>query len=230
MSELGVSVVIAAFRAEATLGAAIQSVLAQTSPVDQIIVVDDGSDDSTANVAQQFGGLVIVHRLPHNQGVAAALNHGLTFVTQPVLAFIDADDLWPVNRVAEQRQVLADPEVDVVDGWSVQFNDPDSIVAHPDQIKAPGPPQPAPGKATMAIRRTAFERVGDFDPAFRHGDVLEWLSRPEVRTLRRVTLPTVLHFRRIHGDNMGVRARDLQRAEYASVMRDMSRRRREQRG
>lgn len=228
MNELGVSVVIAAFRAEHTLDAAIRSVLGQSSPVEEIVVVDDGSDDATAAVAHRFGHPVSVLRLPTNQGVAAALNHGLAVAGMPVLTFLDADDLWPPDRIARQRAALADPMVDLADGWSQQFRDPSLSVSTASEVVPFGPPQPGPGKATMAIRRTALDRVGPFDAAFRRGDVLEWLSRPAVRTLCRVTLPDVLHFRRLHGSNLGVRERDQQRAEYAAVMRSISRRRRGQ--
>src|SRR3954447_14425882 len=89
----GVSVVIPAFNAERFVGEAVQSVMAQTLlPVD-IVVVDDGSTDRTAELAAAVDPTVQVVRTP-NRGVAAARNTGARRARGSVIAFLDADDVW----------------------------------------------------------------------------------------------------------------------------------------
>jgi glycosyltransferase involved in cell wall biosynthesis len=100
-----VSVVIAAFNSETTLGATLSGALTQTMPVEEIIVVDDGSTDSTAAVARAHGPRVRVVVQP-NAGVAAARNRGLSEAAGELVTFIDADDFWLpscIERLVEQR-------------------------------------------------------------------------------------------------------------------------------
>jgi glycosyltransferase involved in cell wall biosynthesis len=97
-----ISVVIAAYNASATLGRAIQSVLAQTRPADEIIVVDDGSTDGTAEVAGQFGSSVKVISQT-NGGVSVARNSGIQNASGDWIAFLDADDEWLKDKLQLQN-------------------------------------------------------------------------------------------------------------------------------
>jgi glycosyltransferase involved in cell wall biosynthesis len=100
-----ISVVIAACNAAATLGATLSGALTQTMPVDEIVVVDDGSTDSTAAVAEAHGQRVRVV-VQTNAGVASARNRGLAEAKGDLVTFIDADDYWLprcVERMVEQR-------------------------------------------------------------------------------------------------------------------------------
>lgn len=89
---MSVSVVIPAYNAEQYLGAAIDSALKSSQPPDEIIVVDDGSTDRTAEVAAGFGGVVSVIEGSH-AGAAAARNRGAARAGGSALMFLDADDL-----------------------------------------------------------------------------------------------------------------------------------------
>lgn len=96
-----VSVVIPAYNAAACLGRAIGSVLSQSQPAAEIVVVDDGSTDSTAALAESFGAAVRLVR-QHHQGVAAARNAGIQAARAPWIAFLDADDEWLPEKLARQ--------------------------------------------------------------------------------------------------------------------------------
>lgn len=88
-----VSVVIPAYNAEHTVARAVASVLAQTRPADEIIVVDDGSSDRTAEVVQSFGDQVrLICR--QNGGASEARNTGVLQASSQWIAFLDADDEW----------------------------------------------------------------------------------------------------------------------------------------
>jgi GT2 family glycosyltransferase len=88
-----VSVVIPCYNQSRFLSTAIESVLAQSWRPTEIIVVDDGSTDSTAAVADQYGGRLTYHYKP-NGGLASARNFGIRHATGTFLAFLDSDDWW----------------------------------------------------------------------------------------------------------------------------------------
>lgn len=100
----GVSVVIPCYNAERYLARAVESVLAQTRPADEVIVVDDGSTDGSAALARGFGGTVRAVSQP-NGGVAVARNQGLALARGRWVAFLDADDEWFPHKL--ERQVAA---------------------------------------------------------------------------------------------------------------------------
>lgn len=99
-----VSVVVTAFNHEQYIGGAVRSVLAQTYRDYEIVVVDDGSTDATADRVRAFGPDVRLVRQA-NQGVAGARNTGILHARGRLLAFLDGDDLWEPDKLA--RQVAA---------------------------------------------------------------------------------------------------------------------------
>jgi glycosyltransferase involved in cell wall biosynthesis len=110
------SVIIPAFNAAATLARAIESVRAQTWPAHEIIVVDDGSTDATADVAARFGEAVRLIRQP-NRGVSVARNAGAAAASGDWLAFLDADDWYAPERLRWHAEWVAeDPALDCLTG------------------------------------------------------------------------------------------------------------------
>ena len=101
------SVVIPAYNSAATLARAIESVRAQSWPAHEIIVVDDGSTDATADVARQFGEDVRLIRQP-NSGVSAARNAGAAAASGDWLAFLDADDWYAPERIRLHAEWIAE--------------------------------------------------------------------------------------------------------------------------
>lgn len=104
------SVIMPAYNAAATIGRAIDSVLAQTDPAWELIVVDDGSRDATRAIVAGMGGReprVRLLELACNGGVAAARNAGIDAASGRYIAFLDADDYWLPTKLAVQRQAFA---------------------------------------------------------------------------------------------------------------------------
>jgi glycosyltransferase involved in cell wall biosynthesis len=99
-----VSVVIPAYNAEAYLREALDSVFAQTRPPDEVVVVDDGSNDRTSEVAASYGDRVRLLRQP-NRGEAAARNAGVLAARGALIAFLDADDTWLPRYLESQLGV-----------------------------------------------------------------------------------------------------------------------------
>ncbi|MFA5864845.1 MAG: glycosyltransferase [Phycisphaerae bacterium] len=95
------SVIIPCYNGSPFITEAIQSVLNQTVPVMEIIVVDDGSTDDSAAIAERFGPPVRVIR-QKNAGVSEARNRGIREAKGEWIAFLDADDLWQSDKLEKQ--------------------------------------------------------------------------------------------------------------------------------
>lgn len=105
-----IAVVIPAYNAELTIQAAIASVLSQTVPPQEVIVVDDGSSDGTAEVVERWGSRVKLLR-QENQGSAAARQFGSDRAVSEYIAYLDADDWWPEDRLQACHSILGQEEV-----------------------------------------------------------------------------------------------------------------------
>ncbi|CAH1087182.1 glycosyltransferase family 2 protein [Candidatus Nitrotoga sp. 1052] len=123
MSNPRFSVIIPAYNAAATLARALDSVLAQTWPAHEIIVVDDGSSDATAAVVAAYGDKVR-YLYQYNAGVSAARNAGAQAASGDWLAFLDADDWYYLNRLKWHADWIAcDSELDFLTG-DYEYRDP----------------------------------------------------------------------------------------------------------
>lgn len=115
---IGVSVVMAVYNGGETIGKSIESVLQQSYADWELIVVDDGSTDSTAEVVRSFTDPRIRLYSRSHAGRVAARNYGLSRCHSNLIAILDADDLMTRNRLEIQRQAaLRAPEIGVHAGW-----------------------------------------------------------------------------------------------------------------
>jgi len=214
-----VSVVIPAYNAEAFLPAALESVLSQDGVSLDIIVVDDGSTDSTAAVLGRYREQVRVLR-QDNAGSGAARNRGAAGARGDYLAFLDADDLWAPGKLSRQLAALArEPILDLVWGGVREFRDGD------DPAVSDLPVLAAPHPGAALLRREAFERTGGFSETFRQTEVVEWATRILEVELRQAGIEDVVMYRRLHGANKGL-GNAAARSEYLAVLkRHLDRRR-----
>jgi glycosyltransferase involved in cell wall biosynthesis len=214
-----VSVVIPVYDGAGYLGEAIDSVLAQIRPPDEVVVVDDGSTDATPEVIASYGDRVTAIRQPH-LGNAAALNRGVEATTGELVAFLDADDIWVRDKLAVQLEVLeGDDDADAVFGLVEQFlsEDADPSLAH--RVVIPTAPQAGVSKTAILIRRLALERVGSFDETRRNSDFTDWYLRAVEQGLTSRIPRVVVARRRIHGANLGIREHDRQWPETLDALK-----------
>ena len=101
---ISVSVVIPTYNREKRLPAAIRSVLEQSAPPAETIVVDDGSTDATPALMGQFPEVQYIRQ--ENQGVSQARNHGIRVAKHEWIAFLDSDDEWLPRKLEKQREAL----------------------------------------------------------------------------------------------------------------------------
>lgn len=218
---LSVATVIPAFDAEPFLAEAIESVLGQTSPAAEVLIVDDGSHDRTAGIATQYEDRGVRLFRQQNRGAGAARNRGVALTSSPVLAFLDADDLWPRDRLERLLAVLsADHALDGVIGDVECFPSPDMAEADRARLAVPAGTQPGWLPGALLLRRSAWERVAPFDESLANGgEFIDWVSRARAAgvTLRR--LEAIVLRRRVHPASMTVRAREALGRSYLEVAR-----------
>lgn len=109
-----VSIVIPAYNCAAWLPSCLESVFAQTWHDFEVVVVDDGSSDDTAAALAPWAGRILYIR-QENAGVAAARNRGIRASSAPLIAFLDADDIWERRKLQSQVAALrAEPDAGLV--------------------------------------------------------------------------------------------------------------------
>jgi glycosyltransferase involved in cell wall biosynthesis len=160
MSDLtDVSVVVPVFNGEGYIERALCSALDQTGCRFEVIVVDDGSSDSTQSILQKFSRDVRVVRHVENRGLPAARNTGIRSAKSDVVALMDADDFWAKGKLAEQAQVFREhPEIDIV------FTDFSTVDQNGEKTGWQGGIRkqlPALGLTLRELGSDVFELVGD---------------------------------------------------------------------
>jgi len=218
-----VSCIIAVCNGEAYLHEAIDSLLAQTYPQVEIVIVNDGSADGTAGVIARYGDRVRV-LTQANSGVSVARNRGVAMSTGQLLCFLDADDHLDARKFAMQAAALeADPQLDLCDCRTAFFWSPElSTETRQRDPRYPEPfwREPLPGHiSTWFFRRDLWDRVGEFAPKLRFAEDVDWFSRARDLPMRQTTLPEVLTHRRLHPNNVTARSRDKQVGDLADAVR-----------
>ena len=198
-----ISTIMATHNNERYIAAALESVLVQTIPSDEIIVVDDGSTDATTDVLREFASRTRLVRQEHC-GPGRALNLGIAVSTGDAFAFLDSDDLWqPEKLKLQSAALLADKNLEAVFGAVQQFVSPELEPDTARKFILPHCPQPGISKNALLIHRDAFERIGPFDETNKASDFFDWYARANVVGLRWRMLSEVVALRRHHSENTG---------------------------
>lgn len=182
-----VSVVIPTYNYGRFISDAINSVLAQTRPPDEIIVVDDGSTDDTAETVSKFGDRVkYIHQ--NNAGVCDARNRGVRESIGELIAFLDADDTWEPTKLEKQAaKFRGDPAIGLVHSGMREFDSEtgETIRMHLDGgedgvaeslLLWDGPVIVGPG-GTIMVSRKAFDDVSGFDTRMKVGEDWDFCYR-----------------------------------------------------
>jgi glycosyltransferase involved in cell wall biosynthesis len=123
MSSVKITVLMPAYNAERYIGQAISSVLGQTFADFDLLVVDDGSTDATADIVRSFGDPRIVLVQQENRGIAGALNTGLGMARSDLIARFDADDICYPHRLERQYRFMQESPAYLLAGSMVDYAD-----------------------------------------------------------------------------------------------------------
>jgi glycosyltransferase involved in cell wall biosynthesis len=218
-----ISVIIPAYDAAAYLAEAIDSVLKQTLLPQEIIVVDDGSTDTTAGIAASFPEVTLV-RARHG-GAGAARNRGVEHARAGYLAFLDADDYWLPEKLQQQLSMLDQhSELDGVFSRFELFHSPDMTEA--DRLRYPIRENAVAGNMAgcLLIKHEAFHDVGGFDETLPGGEFIEWMLRARQAGRMFGMVEATLMRRRIHGRNSVLREQASMHAAYLRIVREKRKR------
>lgn len=174
LSNTDVTVIIPAHNAGSTLARTIGSIDAQHGGGPTIIVVDDGSTDTTADIASRLGARVIGER---GVGPGGARNVGIAASTTAFVAFCDADDEWPSNRLTDDLAALCQaPDTDILLGLSRYETDDERLLEghHFDNADRCAL---IPHFGAATIRSELFDRVGQIDATRRNYEDYEFFQR-----------------------------------------------------
>ncbi|MGY1457212.1 MULTISPECIES: glycosyltransferase [unclassified Luteimonas] len=185
------SVIIPTWNRRDLIARAIDSVLAQTRAVEEIIVVDDGSSDGTREYLADRYGKRIVYVYQDNAGVSAARNRGLALARGRYLALLDSDDEWLPEKTQRQVEFLeAHPDIGMVLCNVLRVNPDGSLIDVFDrrrQIPDDGPAlrwvlrDPALAPLSVLMRREVYDTVGGFDEGLRTAEDLDFHLRVAAR-------------------------------------------------
>ncbi len=196
-----VSVIIPVYNGEKFIAGAIANIREQNYAPLEIIIVDDGSTDGTADIVSQFRGSVRYIYQP-NRGPAAARNKGIKAASGNVIAFLDVDDLWSRNKLKEEVSYLeANPSVEIVQGLIQEF-EIDTTTDEELLFKDLSKPYNFINIGSAIYRKPVFDKVGLFDETFRFNEDTDWFFRAWENNISKAVLNEVSLYYQKHDGNM----------------------------
>lgn len=219
-----ISVVVPVRNLADLLAETLGSVLAQTRPASEVIVVDDGSeDDSVAASVASFPAVTLIRQ--QHLGTGPARNRGAAATDSEAILFLDADDLLRPDALATLGAALdADSNIDLVHGRMHEFvdqtNPPPPGMRHTELDVA------ARVAGSTLIRRTFWDRTGGMDEALARGEWIDWMSRALALNPGVAEVNAVVLDRRLHASNKSATAGDRTPYLAAVVRAAMERKRR----
>ena len=194
-----VTALIPAYNSADWIAEALESVAAQTAPPDEVIVMDDGSTDGTAEHGRVARGDCL---RPGRVGVSAARNLGVRAASGELIALLDSDDVWTPDKLEIQTaHMRTHPGAALHDHSLPPFPGRRLGGGHPRR-RARRNPSRAGFPSTLVARREAFDVVGEFDESMPSGGDIDWFARAVDLGVAMEVLPQVLMLKRAHNDSL----------------------------
>ncbi len=222
-----ISVVIPAYNGANFLAESLSSLARQTFRDFEVVLVDDGSSDGTAEIADRFSGEMRMRVLVNskNIGVAASLNRGIAETDSLLIARLDADDLAHPDRLNQQFTFMeASPDIDLCGTHMIMFRTDDAganhVLEHPTSdasIKTMLLQQNSLSHPSVLMRRSFITDVGQYDPVCDYAEDYDLWCRGALVGKRYANMETHLTFYRVHSGQIGRSKRKVQLERDLSV-------------
>lgn len=196
-----VTVIIPVYNGGKFLEEALQSVFDQTYQNMEIIVVDDGSTDNSADIAQRYPGVNYIYQ--ENQGVSVARNTAITKAKGEFIAFLDSDDFWMPDKLSIQIEyMLRNPEFRITTTDKTNFLEPGTQL--PNHLKQIDNWETMEENipSTMVVHHSVFKEIGNYSPDYRASEDIEWIWRATDASISIKKVEKNLVRRRLHGSNL----------------------------
>ena len=219
-----VSVIVPVYNGERFLRESIESILNQQYKEIEIIIVDDGSTDSSSNIAKTFKTIRYIYQ--DNLGPAAARNTGIDVSKGEFIAFLDSDDIWFPSKLSTQidylnknpdtgfvfahRRMIVENNIDKPPWYKEHLFDNDS---------------PVLCASALLARKNVFNQVGTYNSDFRFGENAEWLTRTKDAGIKMVVLPETLLEQRLHDKNQTYQLNQMRSNILKALKRSIDRKR-----
>lgn len=196
-----VSVIMPVYNGERFVGEALESIRRQNYEPLEIIIVDDGSTDKSAEIVAGYGSWIhYVHQ--ENAGPAAARNRGLELAQGEFITFLDVDDLWPDGKLTLQiERLIHDRDLDIVLG-RIQYVELPGAARREISFESQDNTLTGILLGCGVYRKSVFKKVGKFDESFRLGEDQDWFLRAREAKIPMVILKETTLIYRIHNSNL----------------------------
>lgn len=232
-----VSVVLTTFNGATRgfLGAAIDSVIAQSNPAFELLLVDDGSTDSTRTVCESYlTDSRVRYICQPNAGVAAARNRGLGEACADFVCFLDDDDFWDSEKLARQLRLLKEsPELLNLVYTAIHVVDQNNTLLSIQRHAVPVDPYRGlffenfvDATSSVLVRKAVALDVGGFDPIVFTPNLQGcedrdlWIRIARIGGVAAISDPLVTY--RIHGQKLSGNIEQMERSELAVLSRAFS--------
>jgi glycosyltransferase involved in cell wall biosynthesis len=222
-----VSVVLPVYNGERFLAQALDSIRDQYYSEFEIIVVDDGSTDGSAEIARSLDRVRYMGQ--KHRGIACAWNSGIEYSRGEFVAFLAQDDLWTPNKLDVQvHQMMEHPRLQYTIARARCFLEPGCAIPSGFRRELLQDDRVAWVVETMLARKSLFESIGGFDASLSTAEDVDWFLRARDADTPMAVIPEVLLYRRIHDDNFSYRVVEENAQNLLRVMRQSILRRRDQ--
>lgn len=195
-----ISVIIPFYNREGYLQEALESISCQDFRDFEVIAVDDGSKDESAQIVNEFNHIPIKLISQKNQGAASARNAGIHIARGRFVTFLDSDDIWVPHKLSAQLADFHNAGDKLCFGHIQEFISPD-FLDHQKQFQT----RLIPGFSfiTLLMLREDFLQVGELDPSFQLAEFIEWFERSKHKGFSAYMSNSIYAYRRIHHGNIG---------------------------
>ncbi len=201
-----ITIITVCFNSEKTIEKTILSVINQTYPLIEYIIIDGGSTDGTLKIIKEYQNKIAFWSSEPDEGISDAFNKGVAKATGDIIGIINSDDYYAEDAVAEVVQELqSNPDCGFAFGDQIFVNSQGNKLftqkGDPEYSKIIGYEMPSIPHPTVFVRRQVYQELGGFDKIYRTAMDYEFILRICRNGVKGYYIPEVLAYQRLNGES-----------------------------